>query len=364
MKTARYTTVNAASPLWRTFLFAILAAVPAFAQHSVTVPYQGNSTTTTATAPGSVTITIPAGCTFANLTVTCPTIPPTPPTPPPGPARTKFAPTGGNDQPALYGLAAKGPVEVTPGILKLSTSTLPNGADIYFDDGVTVTDFAAYQGWSHGFAIDGNQNITLAGSGSPTAAVFQMPLTFAQGNIQNNCVWIENSSNVLISGLRFTKCGEDGIYIGNGAAHVHVTKVHSTNNLRNGLSITDKVTDILVDYSFFNGAQNLAGGIADGVDIEPNGPSEGNPIPGQFSKQVVLDHNDFSGNAGDGLCSCLYFTAPNTPRDFTYTNNTSTGNGLNNFNANGPQGGVKQSGNSWQTSLKAKAKVTKPIPLH
>jgi hypothetical protein len=281
--------------------------------------------------------------------VTCPNVPPVWSCPPP--ARTKFTPTGGNDQPALYAAAAKGPVELVAGTYRLATSTLPSGADICGDDGAITTDYAAYTGWSHMFAISGNQNITLTGSGGPNAWLVTMPLTFAQGNIQNNCVWIGTSSNTIITGLRFDKCGEDSIYIGNGSTGTHVKNVVSTNPLRNGLSVTDKTTSTLIEYSSFNGARNLAGGIADGIDVEPNGPGQGNPIPGQFIKGLVIDHVTTNGNAGDGICFCLYFINSSTPVDAAVTNNMSNGNGKKAFNQDSwpspMNGAVVQKGNSW-----------------
>ena len=291
--------------------------------------------------------------------MTCPTVPPVTP---PGPARIKLTPSGGNDQAIIYGAAAKGPIELTCStlscIFKLSTSTLPSGADIWIDDGVTVEELTAYSGFAHLFALYGVTNIKLAGSGSPTAGMLTMPLTYAKnfgasGFPVNMCIWMENVSNVTISGLRFDQCGGDSIYVGKGSTNVHVTKVVSTNPVRNGCSVTDQLTNVLIDYSDFSGAHNKAAGIMDGCDAEPNGTGQGTPNAGQFTKQVVFDHDKFHDNGQDGLCFCLYFMSSAVPLDYTVTNSDSTNNGGTNFEKSnwpsamtGPVQFVKGSGNT------------------
>lgn len=328
----------------RLFFFlaaALAAAVFSFAQTSVQVPYNG-----------TVTVTLPAGCSLNGTTVACA------PTGLTGTVRARLVPSGSDDQAAIYGAAAKGAVELgcqaaSGCTFKLSSSTLPNGADVYCDDGVTLTDFAAYSGWSHMFAINNNANVKLAGSGSPNACLIQMPLTFANGAIRNNCVWIENSNGVTIDGLRFDRCAEDSIYVGKGASNVRVTRIVSTNPLRNGLSVTDQVANVLVDYSDFSKASNLKGGIADGVDVEPNGTGRGAPIAGEFAKQVVFDHDKFHDNAGNGICFCLYFASSQTPLDYAITNSDASNNAGPNFEKSnwpsamtGPTQIVKGSGNT------------------
>jgi hypothetical protein len=337
----------------------LLLAATAGAQTTVQVPYTGSSTVTTTLAPGTVAITVvcpnAATATISGTTVTCPSSTP-------GPARTKLTPSGGNDQAIIYGAAAKGPIELACGatgcVFRLSSSTLPSGADIWIDDGVTVQDLTAYTGFAHLFALSGLSGVTIAGSGSATAGKLSMPLTYAKnfgaaGFPVNMCIWMETSSNISISGLRFDQCGGDSIYIGKGSTNVHVTKVVSTNPVRNGCSVTDQLTNVLIDYSDFSGAHNKAAGIMDGCDAEPNGTGQATPNPGQFTKQVVFDHDKFHDNGQDGICFCLYFMSSTVPLDYTVTNSDSTNNSGTNFEKSnwpsamtGPVQFVKGSGNT------------------
>jgi hypothetical protein len=328
------------------YKWLLLLAIPAtgLAQTTVPIPYNGSTTTTQTTTPGTVNITIPAGCVLTGTVVTCPTVPPPPP--PPG-NRTKLVPSGGNDQAIVDKAAAKGPIELgcsTSLLMKLarivsasagckflfSPSHLPSGTDAYFDDFVTVSDVSGEN--DNMFSLHNVNHVTLKASGGPNAALVTMPFSYAQGSINKNCIHILDSSDILIDGLRFDKCGEDSLYAGHGSVRVHWTNIKSTNPLRNGFSITDQVSGVEVDHSEFSGAVNLKGGIADGFDLEPNGPAQGTPIPGEFVKAVNIHDNYLHDNAGDGGCLCLWFTAPSTPLDYTFTNNRFDNNGKHGFN--------------------------------
>jgi hypothetical protein len=284
--------------------------------------------------------------------------------PPPINNRTKLVPSGSNDEATIYSAAAKGPIELgcpagaTTCTFTQTPISFPANTDLLCDDSVTVSDmpgFTSYQVlWQANAA-----NVKLAAStdarSDPNACKLTMPNAFKANstntnqstNQYNHCFQSYMASNVSLTGFAFANCGGDSIYI-QFSTNVTINGVRSTTPIRNGLSATDQNANVLIENSSFNGAQNLKiAGIADGVDVEPNGTAQGVPLPGAFVNGVTLKNVTATGNARSGVCLCLWWMAPTTPVTVTLTGVTATGNGMFAFEQNGTAYlGVTGSGNT------------------
>lgn len=201
--------------------------------------------------------------------------------------------------------AAAQTLEITVGTYNIgSTSTglsIPNNANILIDAGVTINGGTPGAGYNL-FQIS-SSNVTITGPGgsvnpSPSTAVIQWPKS-TLGAIIHNCFDVRGATNVTITGIAANQCGEDGVYIRQSTT-VTVSNSVFSGEFRNGLSITGQVNHIFISGNQFVNNTNLAGGIADGVDVEPN-------VPGDFVEDVHFTNNTFAHNALTGLCFCLGF---------------------------------------------------------
>jgi hypothetical protein len=275
-----------------------------------------------------------------------------------GPAQCSATIVPGDDWLAKI-TSAKDCVEVKPGTYSFSPLKLSMGkVDIRLDDGVIITDKPGYAKYDQLLAVKG-QNISIAGSGGPNAALLTMPNSFAKNvvnpdrssNQYNNCIWTVDARNVIIKGLRFSKCGGDSLYVANTKHYLAQGNV-SDNPIRNGCSATDFLTDVVFDGNTFQNARDTKAGIHAGCDAEPNpdkSGQRGNPKPGEFVSGLVFRNNKFLNNQGQGLCICLYFMNSSVPLDITVENNQSDGNRVAYDRSNWPSpmnGAVRGGGNT------------------
>jgi hypothetical protein len=367
------------------------------AQTTVQVPYNGTATATIALSTGTETITIPysgsvpevipAGCTLSTaLVVTCPTTPVTPPpvtppTPPPVTGRTKIVPSGSDDGPAILAAAGKGPMELGcttyPCSFKQTPITFPANTDLLCDDGVTVNDMPGYSSYAvlwqatatgkfAGASADARADSNACKLSMPNSFKTNSTNTNQSTNQYNHCFQSYMATNVSVTGLAFANCGGDSIYI-QFTSGITVNGVASTSPTRNGLSATDQNTNVLIEHSSFNNAQNFkVAGIADGVDIEPNGTAQGVPLAGDFVKGVTLLDVQTNNNARTGVCMCLWFMSSSTSITVTLTSVQASGNSLFQFEQNGPAfAGITGSGNTPAFPTVALRKSTKqPTSIH
>jgi parallel beta-helix repeat protein len=109
---------------------------------------------------------------------------------------------------------------------------------------------------------------------------------------------IEASDNVSVTDIRISDCWGDGIWIGGlgpdgntvPATHVSLTRVISTNNRRQGLSIgpVNGVTVVDSTFSNSNGTKPEAG-----IDIEPQAQGR--------AQNITISHCTITGNHGTGF---------------------------------------------------------------
>jgi hypothetical protein len=192
--------------------------------------------------------------------------------------RTRVFPSGGNDSSQVLAAAAKGPIQLSAGPNGSTFQFGPNttfvsGHDVLQDDGTEISDMSGYGTYDRMIVLSGGK---LTGSGSPNAGVITMPNCYARNlpntnqdtNQYNHGVQVTGIGSVL-TGLRTTRCGGDGVYI-NGATGFTVDVV-ATENIRNGGSATDDLHGGTVSGTYQN-QHNSNAGISCGFDIEPNRP--------------------------------------------------------------------------------------------
>jgi parallel beta-helix repeat protein len=140
----------------------------------------------------------------------------------------------------------------------------------------------------------------------------------------NHGVQIIGSTHVTVRDLYVAKCAGDGICIGGGANDVVISNVVSTNNRRQGLSITRSYNVKVYDseFSYTNGTSPQCG-----IDIEPDGTSTAHDIwiencrlnnnamyginvwrrvSNTTLKNCTIEHNGSCGAATTG-CSAIHF---------------------------------------------------------
>jgi hypothetical protein len=312
-----------------------LLSIAASAQTTVQVPVP------------PVNITIPTGCTISGTVVSCPVIPP-----PSG--RTKIVPSGGNDDQLIYAAAAKGPIELGcttyPCTFKLPAMTIPTNADMYCDDLVTLSDVAGY-GVNDIMMDDITSGVKMSGSGGPNACLLTMPNSYAKNlpntnlstNQYNHCwAFSQGASNGSLIGLRLDHCGGDCVYL-NNATTITIQKNIITNCIRNGISPTDKLTNVLIDSNDISLVHNANAGIMDDIDVEPNSPAG-------FINGLIVSNNNLHDTAGSAICNQGYNVNSSTTFVVSYINNHASNThlpptgGYGAFDYSNPNSGMKVTG--------------------
>jgi parallel beta-helix repeat protein len=172
---------------------------------------------------------------------------------------------------------------------------------------------------------------------------------------------IEASNHVSVSDLHISDCWGDGVWIGaigpdgnaTPATDVTLTRVVSTNNRRQGLSI-GPVNGVKIVDSTFNGSNGTKP--ESGIDIEPQaqGMARNISITGctiadnhgtgmeihDNVANVVVKNCTIQGNAGYGVMTA------GDPSQITITGNTITGNGLIGVTIAGNTNGAQVTGNT------------------
>jgi hypothetical protein len=282
-------------------LFLVALTATATAQTVVQIPVPP-------VPPVPVTIVCPNGTpTVSGTTITCPP----PVIPPPITGRTKVYPSGGPDNGLIWAAAAKGPIELAASatnstfLMPSGSPTLPPNADVYCDDGVTMTDMSGYGTNDVMLAIT-NPGIKIAGSGGSNACLFTMPNSYAKNigntnqstNQYNHCLAYLNVTNPVmipsVTGIRFDKCGGDAIYL-NTATNITIQKNIITHPIRNGISPTDKLTNILIDSNDISLVMNANAGISDAIDVEPNSAAG-------FVNGITISNNNMHDLLGSAIC--------------------------------------------------------------
>jgi parallel beta-helix repeat protein len=286
---------------------------------------------------------------------------------------------GGDDtavfQTAINSTAKNGQIlEIPAGDCNIRQITLPTGANVQCDPGVTISDYAPLAGLPSMIEISGADHVVLkgpnpakaTGSGgniapSSTTCVFRTPKTKALDAIATHVIRVgddaASASDVTISGITAVDGDEDGIYVRN-ASHVTVSNCTFSGNGRNGGSLTGLADHVAFSGNYFGDQHDIGGGIADGFDVEPNcaGPDEcpGEPAGGDFVTNLSFEGNYFVNNTLSGLAFQLSnLWAESTPISITITGNHASGNGgntgisgdfdywfVNNDDSNGAVGGT------------------------
>src|SRR6185295_7917110 len=96
----------------------------------------------------------------------------------------------------------------------------------------------------------------------------------------------------ITDGLVITKCGGDGIIVGNGTSkNGEITNITSVGNRRQGLSLIDFDGLKVTNNQFLD---NKGTAPSDGIDVECDTDQ-------QFAKNLLIDFNTFSGNDGSNI---------------------------------------------------------------
>jgi hypothetical protein len=231
-----------------------------------------------------------------------------------------LSPTGGVDNnnwqnTIAAAIQASTCVEVKAGTYNLQPYTLVAGTNLQLDDGVTVSDTAGYSAYVPMFEVAAS-NISITGVGPTKSAVFTMPITYAtnikdQGDLQyNHCFFIQGgASNVTLSGFSVNHCGGDGFDLGGGSG-VTINGVTSSTNIRQGLSVTNAISNVTVSNSAFNT------NFASGIDLEPDSSNS--------LTNMAFDNDTTSGNPGGGISFGLYNLVSGAEVSITVNNFQST----------------------------------------
>lgn len=135
---------------------------------------------------------------------------------------------------------------------------------------------------------------------------------------------VYGSKNVSIKDMKLSKCWGDGLYIGADTVtllladtNIMVSNVTSTDNRRNGLSVT-YVRGLRLNNCYFT---NQGGGPAtpSGIDIEPNSA--------QIVDNVKISDCSETGNLGSAISSFVNYTNAQV-KNITIENNSASANGL------------------------------------
>ena len=253
--------------------------------------------------------------------------------------RTQVFPSGGNDSAAVIAAAAKGPIQLSAGSKGSTfqfgaTTQLPAGFDILVDDGVILSDMTGYSAYVR-MLVAGAAGGKLTGSGGPNAGLITMPNCYAKNignsnqdvNQYNHGFCVDGGFNIVVSGMRFLKCGGDGFYITN-ARNVTFDHCDSRNNIRNPWSATDNIDGVVISNGTFGFCNNANAGIA-ASDVEPNSNGKDGPCG------IVIRGNKLLNNTGtpisDGLRLSIENLSPSAKVVIDVSNNQASGNSSANY---------------------------------
>jgi parallel beta-helix repeat protein len=104
---------------------------------------------------------------------------------------------------------------------------------------------------------------------------------------------VGGGKNIYIHDMKISNMWGDGICLGGYPDGVTIRRVLSTNNRRQGLSITTASNVKVLDseFSFTNGTAPMYG-----IDIEPDGASKGN-----YARNILIQGNYFHDNVAGGV---------------------------------------------------------------
>jgi hypothetical protein len=271
--------------------------------------------------------------------------------------RTQVFPSGASDSAQVVAAAAKGPIQLSAGpkgaTFQFDAGTdLPAGFDILQDDGVTVSDTPGYGDYDRMLIMSGAGG-KWTGSGGPNAGLITMPNCYAKNignpdqgkNQYNHGLVNDGGSNIVVSGIRFRKCGGDGFYITN-ARNVSFINCDSRNNIRNPWSATDNIDGVLIQGGVYGFCNNANAGIA-ASDVEPNSSGAAGPCGIRIIGCQLL--NNTNTPFSDGLRLSIENLNPTAKVIIVVSNCQASGNSSANYHctvANKPPGwSVTGSGN-------------------
>ena len=238
-------------------------------------------------------------------------------------------PSGGDDTAALQAAlnaAAKASqiLRMLAGTWNLSPISVP-GLSLLIDPTAILKDRPGY-GQSDCMLNTVGNGLNLTGVG----VQIQMPNSYA-ASLKDNSQWRHgvrvqgNVKNIQISGLSVFQAGGDGFYVRQSSS-VLLTGVSASGCFRNGCSITGEVNGVTVTGGNFSNQQNQKlAGIADGIDIEPN-------VPTDFLIGVRIENCMFTMDQMRGLYISLWFmnsTSQTVTVDVSNCHANSSGDGFN-----------------------------------
>lgn len=142
----------------------------------------------------------------------------------------------------------------------------------------------------YGLSTNGADNIEISG-GTIVGERYQHTYTAGSTHEWGMCIGVkEGSSNVKIHDITVKDCTGDGIVTGGQSHGILIERVVSTNNRRQGLSLTNSY-DVIVrnsEFSYTNGTSPEAG-----IDIEPDLPRE--------ARNILIENNKIHHNAKVGV---------------------------------------------------------------
>ena len=175
------------------------------------------------------------------------------------------------------------------------------------------------------FRFFNSENLTLIGYGAELTMNQSEYVELADGSEYRHALSLWSCRNVIVSGLRLSNSGGDGIYVGGETAagvdgpcrNVRIDNVDCDGNYRQGMSVTN-VVGLRVRNSRF---RNTAGTLPEaGVDLEPYQDD-------QFLQDVRFADCSFTGNGWAGIAVALeYMSAGNPPVDVVFTDCYLSGN--------------------------------------
>ncbi len=162
----------------------------------------------------------------------------------------------------------------------------------------------------YGLATSGASNVEISGG---TIVGDRKTHTFTSGSTHEwgMCLGVTGgSTNVKIHDTRVQDCTGDGIVTGGQSSGITIERVVSTNNRRQGLSLTNSsnVTVRDSEFSYTNGTAPEAG-----IDIEPDLPRE--------ARNIVIENNKIHHNNKVGVLPYIQSYGLTIRNNEIYNNN-------------------------------------------
>jgi hypothetical protein len=210
--------------------------------------------------------------------------------------------------------------------------TVPTGANVLLDAGVTMEATSGYGMNDRMINLEGATNVTIVGTIGLSEFQMQKP-EYTSGEYRH-CLFIDNSSNVQITGIACNDSGGDGLYISGTSSNITIEDSIFDNNLRQGFSLISGNGIYVRRCQFTNTNGTLP---QDGIDIEPNSATdslvnvhiEDSYSQGNFGNGVAIDTRNLNWSSSPVSVSILrHHTKSNAQSGYFATNELSNSNGV------------------------------------